>query len=111
MKKLFMLGVIAAVMSGCSNNEDDYLEIVKCNLSAQRLSQSQALYEITSYAQEFTRSTGFLPNAEEIKKIALEGREKMGLDKLGSEDTHELMVEIYNSSTCKKMHKQPEVDG
>lgn len=111
MKKLFMLGVIAALVSGCSNNEDDYLEIIKCNLSAQRLSQTQALYEITSYAQEFTRSTGFLPDAEEIKKIALEGREKLGLDKLDSQETHELMVEIYNSSTCKKMHKQSEFEG
>ena len=102
---------MAVAVSGCSNHEDDFLEIVKCNLSAQRLSQSQALYEIDAYAHKFSESSGYTPKPDDWVKIGLRGRDELKLEKLDSQETHKVMLDIYNSSTCKKMHKQPELES
>ncbi|WP_223553429.1 hypothetical protein [Pseudomonas sp. BF-R-01] len=110
-QNVFVLGILAFAISGCSSKEDDFAEIVKCNLSAEKLNQSQAMYEINISAHKFSEDSGYVPKPEDAVRMGLKIREDLDLDKLNATKTEELMLKIYNSSACKKMHKQPELES
>lgn len=105
---IFVLA-ISLTLNGCGN-KSEYSDMLECGMAAANLEQDVALQKINVAIGNFVKETGFEISERERMEIGDELYEGLGLKSPNYRVALEKLQDAYNSSYCKNIHGQPEID-
>lgn len=100
------------VLGACGNSAEDKLyEGFKCARVAQQLGRpslaSNAMQNVREHAKELESGMSVSERARSARKASERFQDDVPLHRLNNQGKYELLTEIFESGTCKKLYASP----
>ncbi|MBK5512456.1 hypothetical protein [Pseudomonas sp. TH15] len=107
MKRLLLVLASAAILTACSDDagKQEIKSILECSMAAKLVGQTDKIDIISNHANWASAKSGYQPSIADAKQMHDEIKAKWNLRSLPRADQDALLVGIYNSDHCAKLHE------